>query len=189
MSGTWHARAQIERVLEFWRDAGRAGQWFDKREAFDRRFREDFHDLHFAAARRELDFWAEGEGAAQGVLALLILLDQYPRNAYRGTGHMYATDALARLFAKRALDAGLDTQVTADLRLFFFLPLSHSEDLADQHRAVALNRKLGEPFASHAQGHLDIVMRFGRFPHRNVILGRATTQEEADFLRHGGFAG
>lgn len=186
------SRAAIDAVIEFWQTAGRAGHWFDKSEAFDRRFRDSFQDLHHAAARRELDAWAEGPvsaDTARGVLALLILLDQYPRNAFRGTGHMYATDPLARFFAKRALDAGLDAHVPSDLRLFFYLPLSHSEQLADQQRALMLNRKLGEPFASHAQGHLDIVARFGRFPHRNPMLGRMTTDEEAEFLRQGGFAG
>lgn len=179
-------------VVDFWREAGRQGHWFDKDPAFDRRFRERFHDLHFAAARRELDHWAEDAQparAAQGVLALLILLDQYPRNAFRGTGHMYATDPLARHFTRRALDAGLDAQVPVDLRLFFYLPLSHSEQLSDQQRALMLNRRLGEPFATHARGHLDIVARFGRFPHRNPMLGRETTDEEAAFLRGGGFAG
>lgn len=184
--------AAIDAVIDFWQTAGEAGHWFGKSEVFDRRFRDSFHDLHHAAARRELDAWAEGPVSARtarGVLALLILLDQYPRNAFRGTGHMYATDPLARLFAKHALDAGLDAHVPSDLRLFFYLPLSHSEHLADQQRALMLNRKLGEPFASHAQGHLDIVARFGRFPHRNPMLGRATTDEEAEFLRQGGFAG
>ncbi len=172
-------------VVAFWREAG-AARWFTKDEAFDGEFRERFHCLHFAAAARRCDDWLT---TAEGALALLILLDQYPRNAFRGTGHMYATDALARLFATQALDAELDQQVPADLRLFFYLPLSHSEHLPDQQRALMLNRALGEPFASHAQGHLDIVARFGRFPHRNPMLGRRTTPEEAEFLRAGGFAG
>ncbi|RYF81371.1 MAG: DUF924 family protein [Comamonadaceae bacterium] len=179
----------IASVIDFWVKAGEGGHWFAKSDAFDARFREAFHDLHHAAARRELDAWAQGPQAAQGTLALLILLDQYPRNAFRGTGHMYATDPLARRFAWDALDAGLDAQVPQSLRLFFYLPLSHSEHLPDQQRALMLNRKLGEPFASHAQGHLDIVARFGRFPHRNAMLGRTTTQQEAEFLRNGGFAG
>lgn len=184
--------AAIDSVIDFWQTAGGAGHWFDKSEAFDRRFRDSFHDLHHAAARRELDAWADGPlsaRTARGALALLILLDQYPRNAFRGTGHMYATDPLARFFARRALDAELDALVPSDLRLFFYLPLSHSEHLSDQQRALMLNRKLGEPFASHAQGHLDIVARFGRFPHRNPMLGRVTTDEEALFLQQGGFAG
>jgi uncharacterized protein (DUF924 family) len=118
-----------------------------------------------------------------------LLLDQYPRNSFRGTAHMYATDPLARMFARQALDAGLDQQVDKELRLFFYLPLSHAEHLPDQERALALNRALGEPFRSHAQGHLDIVARFGRFPHRNALLGRETTAAEQAFLAEGGFSG
>jgi uncharacterized protein (DUF924 family) len=102
---------------------------------------------------------------------------------------MYATDPLARMFCRQALDAGLDGQVAQDLRLFFYLPLSHSEALPDQQRALVLNQALGEPFASHAQGHLDIVARFGRFPHRNAMLGRDTTAAERAFLAEGGFSG
>lgn len=177
--------AQAAAVVQFWRDAGSA-RWFAKDAAFDRAFRERFHDLHFAAAARRCDAWV---ATAEGALALLLLLDQYPRNSFRGTGHMYATDPLARMFCRQALDAGLDRQVPQDLRLFFYLPLSHSEDMPDQQRALALNRALGEPFASHAQGHLDIVARFGRFPHRNAMLGRATTVAEQAFLAEGGFAG
>lgn len=177
--------AQAAAVVQFWRDAGPA-RWFAKDAAFDRAFRERFHDLHFAAAARRCDAWV---ATAEGALGLLLLLDQYPRNSFRGTGHMYATDPLARMFCRQALDAGLDRQVPQDLRLFFYLPLSHSEHLPDQQRALALNRALGEPFASHAQGHLDIVARFGRFPHRNAMLGRETTAAEQAFLAEGGFAG
>lgn len=177
--------ADAAAVLAFWRDAGPA-RWFTKDADFDRDFRERFHALHFAAARRQCDGWMAN---AESALALMLLLDQYPRNAFRGTGHMYATDALARMFAKQALDARLDQQVEPALRLFFYLPLSHSELLADQQRALALNRALGEPYASHAQGHLDIIARFGRFPHRNPMLGRQTSAQEQDFLASGGFAG
>jgi uncharacterized protein (DUF924 family) len=120
---------------------------------------------------------------------LLILLDQYPRNAFRGTGHMYATDSLARHFARLADAAGFADQVDPSLRLFFCLPFSHSEDLADQDRAVALNAALGAEARSHAEGHRDIVRRFGRFPHRNPMLGRETTEAESAFLRNGGFKG
>lgn len=183
-AGTGSAR-DAARVVAFWRAAG-PERWFAKDEAFDRDFRERFDGLHFAAARRACDGWIAG---AEGALALLLLLDQYPRNSFRGTGHMYATDPLARMFARQALDAGLDRQVEAQLRVFFYLPLSHSEDLADQERALALNRALGEPYVHHAQGHRDIVARFGRFPHRNAMLGRASTAEEEAFLRAGGFAG
>ena len=178
-------RAEAATVVAFWREAG-AARWFAKDAAFDRQFRDRFYDLHFAAAARRCDAWA---AAAEGALALLLLLDQYPRNSFRGTGHMYATDPLARMFARAALDAGLDRQVAQELRLFFYLPLSHSEHMPDQQRALALNQALGEPFSSHAQGHLDIVARFGRFPHRNAMLGRQSSADEEAFLEAGGFAG
>lgn len=178
-------RFEAAAVVAFWREAGPT-RWFAKNEAFDLAFRTRFHDLHFAAARRQCDGWgAEAEGA----LALMLLLDQFPRNCFRGTGHMYATDPLARMFATQALDARLDQQVEKALRLFFYLPLSHSEQMADQRRALALNHALDEESGRHAQGHLDIVARFGRFPHRNAMLGRQTTDEEAAFLKSGGFAG
>lgn len=173
-------------VVAFWRRAGEAGLWFRKDADFDREFAERFGELHLAAARRELDAWA---GSADGALALLILLDQYPRNAFRGTGHMYATDPLARNMARAAVDAGLVEQVEEPLRLFFCLPFAHSENLADQDFSVALYTRLAPEALPHAETHRDVVRRFGRFPHRNPMLGRETTAEEAAFLASGGFAG
>ena len=177
---------ESDAVLDFWREAGDAGLWFRKDAAFDRRFRERFLDAHMAAARRELDGWA---ASAEGALALLILLDQFPRNAFRGTGHMYATDPLARHFAGRAVQAGFVERIEARLRLFFLLPFAHSEDLADQDRSVELYARFAPAEQSHADGHRDVVLRFGRFPHRNPMLGRETTEAEQAFLRNGGFAG
>jgi uncharacterized protein (DUF924 family) len=178
--------AEARQVLGFWREAGDAGQWFAKDADFDRRFRERFLDLHLAAARREFDTWAD---SAESALALLVLLDQFPRNAFRGTSHMYATDALARQFARQALALGHSAHVEAALRLFFCLPFAHSEDMADQDLSVALNAQLGPEARRHAEGHRDIVRRFGRFPHRNRILGRESTVAELTFLSQGGFAG
>ena len=102
---------------------------------------------------------------------------------------MYATDPLARDVAAGAIEAGHDQAVEVPVRLFFYLPFGHSEDLADQEKSVALTRRLGEPYLAHALGHYDIVRRFGRFPHRNPILGRAMTAEEQRFLDEGGFSG
>lgn len=172
-------------VVAFWVDAG-PGEWFAARADFDARFRERFLDAHHAAARRELDDWA---GTAEGCLALLILLDQFPRNAFRGTGHMYATDPLARHFARRLHAGRGDLGLPEDLRLFCYLPFSHSESPADQDLAVALNAELGPESLRHARGHQDIIRRFGRFPHRNPMLGRDTTAAEAEFLAGGGFSG
>jgi uncharacterized protein (DUF924 family) len=173
-------------VIAYWRRAGEAGQWFRKDPAFDRDFAERFAALHEGAARGELDAWADD---AEGALALLILLDQYPRNAFRGSARMYATDAQARRIARAAIDAGHFERVDEALRLFFCLPFAHSEDLADQDVSVALNTRLGAEALRHAEGHRDIVRRFGRFPHRNALLGRETTPDEAAFLADGGFAG
>jgi uncharacterized protein (DUF924 family) len=174
-----------ESVVAFWREAGRE-RWFTRDDAFDALFRERFMAAHLAAAARAHDGWM---GSAAGALALLLLLDQFPRNCFRGTGHMYATDPLARMFAERALAAGHDLATEEALRLFFYLPFTHAEDMAMQERSVALITPLGEEPAKHARGHRDIIARFGRFPHRNPMLGRETTVEEQEFLDAGGFRG
>jgi uncharacterized protein (DUF924 family) len=172
-------------VLSFWREAG-PKRWFRKDDAFDAEFRSRFVGCHEAAMRGELDAWASDAG---GALALLILLDQFPRNAFRGTARMFESDAKAREIARAAIASGFDAQIESDLRNFFYLPFMHSEDLADQDRAVELTRKLGDDPLRYAILHRDIVARFGRFPHRNAALGRVTTPEEQRFLDDGGFAG
>jgi len=179
------APATAQDVVAFWREAG-PEKWFLKDDRFDADFRARFLDLHFAAARRELDHLAQ---TAEGNLALMILLDQFPRNCFRGTGHMYATDPLARSFARRAVTAGLDMEIEVPTRVFFYLPFSHSEILADHAIAIEGNAALGGKYLEHAIGHRDIVQRFGRFPHRNRILCRDTTPEEQAFIDGGGFAG
>jgi len=181
------ARAPSEpnRVVAFWRDAGKS-RWFAKDPVFDRHFREAFLELHEAAARRELDDW---QASAEGALGLLLLLDQFPRNAFRGTPRMYATDVLARKVADGAIHVGHDLAIEPALRLFMYLPFGHSEDLADQERALHLCRGLGERDIANAQRHRDIVLRFGRFPHRNAILGRTPRAEELRYLAIGGYAG
>lgn len=173
-----------DEVVRFWRAAH--ADWFSHDPSFDSRFRDRFLHLHLSAARRELDDWAN---TPVGSLALLILLDQFPRNAFRGTAHMYATDALARHFARQAQSNARMDAIDADLRLFFCLPFAHSEDEDDQDLSVMLNARLGQPWLAHAEGHRDIIRRFGRFPHRNPLLGRDTTSQERAFLDQGGFAG
>ncbi len=172
-------------VVAFWKEAGPA-KWFAKDAAFDAEFRRRFHDAHVAAARRELDDWA---GTAEGALALLILLDQFPRNSFRDTGHAFATDPLARMFANNALEAGRDLEIEGDIRRFFYLPLQHSEDSGDQARQVELfqTRMSRKPDDRWAEHHHEIIARFGRFPHRNRALGRASSAEETAFLEGGGF--
>ena len=173
-------------VTGFWREAGEEA-WFEVNEAFDADFRHRFLDLHYAAARRECDGWSDH---AEGSLALMILLDQFPRNCFRGTGHMYATDPLARFFAAKAIAAGHDMDLDENIRVFLYLPYEHSELMADQDLSVELTRtRAAEPYLKYAEEHRDIIQRFGRFPHRNNMLGRETTLAERAFLDGGGFSG
>lgn len=172
-------------VIAFWKEAG-PEKWFASDPAFDAEFARRFEAAHFAAARRELDGWLE---TPEGALALMILLDQFPRNAFRGTAHMFATDPLARSLASRIIAGVVDRDVGDVLRGFIYLPFMHSEALADQDRSVALYELLGGPSLPHAIEHHGIIRRFGRFPHRNRLLGRESTPEELSFLESGGFAG
>lgn len=172
-------------VTKFWRDAGEDA-WFEKNDAFDADFRNRFLDLHYAAARRECDDWS---AHAEGSLALMILLDQFPRNCFRGTGHMCATDPLAKYFAQKAVAAGHDLALEPDVRVFLYLPFEHSENLADQEVSVELHKAKAEFNLKYALEHRDIIRNFGRFPHRNRMLGRETTPQEQAFLDGGGFSG
>ena len=173
-------------VLHFWREAG-PKQWFAHSPAFDEAIRLKFEAVHHAAARGEYDRWTE---TAEGTLALLILLDQFPRNLYRGSGHAFATDGKARAVARAAVERGFHLEVAPELRQFFVLPFEHSEALADQDFALALATEMEDPdLVKWAKIHRDIIVRFGRFPHRNAALGRTTTPEEQAFLDEGGFSG
>jgi uncharacterized protein (DUF924 family) len=174
-------KATAREVVGFWREAG-IGKWFGGGAAFDAEC-ERFEAAHFAASRRELDVLA---GDAEGALALLLLLDQIPRNIHRGSAHAYATDGLARHFARLALAAGHDAAFEPALRAFFYLPFEHSEDPADQARSVELFERLGDDsYMAFATAHRDVISRFGRFPHRNVALGRTSTPEEQAWLDAG----
>jgi uncharacterized protein (DUF924 family) len=178
--------ASAAEVVSFWQEAG-PDRWFNKDAAFDQRIRERFLATYETAAAGKLSSWEE---SAQGALALLILLDQFPRNMFRGDARAFATDPLARAVAAGAIVRGFDSQVTKDLRGFFYLPFEHSEDLADQERCIALHKAIGDvDNLKWAEIHADIIRRFGRFPHRNAALGRITTPEEQAFLDGGGFAG
>jgi uncharacterized protein (DUF924 family) len=173
-------------IVAFWRDAG-PERWFKKDASFDDDIRRRFLAAHEDAAAGKLGVW---ETSAGGSLALLILLDQFPRNMFRGETRAFATDPLARAVAASALVRGFDAQAPAAMRSFFYLPFEHSEDLADQTRSVALYKASGDADGlKWAELHADIIRRFGRFPHRNAVLGRATTAEEQAFLDSGGFAG
>ncbi|MFN3515128.1 MAG: DUF924 family protein [Phenylobacterium sp.] len=177
-------------VLNYWRAAG-PQKWFAKDPAFDEALRLRFEPVHHAAARGDHDDWAQ---TPEGALALLLLLDQIPRNLFRGSAHAFATDPKARAIARAAVAAGHDRKLEPELRPFFYLPFEHSEDLADQDEAIALFTALREEAGDAeslkwAELHRDIIVRFGRFPHRNPCLGRVTTPNEQAFLDEGGFAG
>jgi uncharacterized protein (DUF924 family) len=185
MSSVATSIASPETVLTFWREAG-PDQWFTRNDVFDADIREKFLSTYQAAAAGKLAAW---EATAEGALALTIVLDQFPRNMFRGQARCYATDPLARQVANRALKRGYDQDVPAAERRFFFLPFMHSEDMADQRRCVALYREAGDDDLKYAERHADIIRRFGRFPHRNAVLGRATTAEEQAYLDADGFKG
>jgi uncharacterized protein (DUF924 family) len=180
------SNALLSEVVPFWRQAG-PQRWFEKDEAFDLTIRSRFLTLHEAAARVELEV---AEESAEGVLALVIVLDQFPRNMFRASAHAFATDPLARAVAGRALARGFDAATEVALRPFFYLPFMHSESSADQDRCLRLYEALGDPeLLKYAAAHRDLILRFGRFPHRNRVMGRATTPAEQAFLDGGGFAG
>lgn len=177
-------------VVGYWRNAG-PRRWFRKDTAFDEALRLRFEPVHFAAARGQYDDWAH---EAQPALALILLLDQIPRNIFRDTAHAWATDGKARRTTRLALRRGLDLQVEPDLRHFVYLPLEHSEDPVDQADCVRLMQALAAETGDvetlrYAEMHRDIIERFGRFPHRNDALGRESTAAELAFLSDGGFAG
>lgn len=175
-----------EQVVAFWHEAG-PDKWFKKDDAFDAEITRRFLPSYEAAAAGRLSQWEE---TPEGALALMLLLDQFPRNMFRGSARIYAADDTARTVAGRAIGRGFDKQVPRGLQRFFYLPFMHSENPADQETCVALARDYGdEQLLKYAEHHADIIRRFGRFPHRNALLGRATAPDEQAFLDGGGFAG
>lgn len=173
-------------ILKFWREAG-PDKWFAKDETFDAEIARRFGDIQREAAAGHLAQW---EDNAEGAYALLLLLDQFPRNLYRGSPEAFATDQRAVDVAQRALAQGFDQRFPNPERRFFYLPFTHAEDLALQERCVTLTRASGDDDAlKWAILHRDVIRDHGRFPHRNSVLGRGTTPEEQDFLQEGGFSG
>ena len=186
MSDSTSAAPTLHDFLRFWKEAG-FKVWFSKDDAFDALLRGRYLALHEEVAEGGIDLWLTEPRTA---LAAIILLDQFPRNAFRGTPRMFSTDARAKAMSERAIFAGHDQATEAELRYFFYLPFEHSEELADQTRSVALHEALGTAnITKYAIDHRDIIERFGRFPHRNAVLGRASTPEEIAYLESGGFAG
>lgn len=173
-------------IVTFWREAG-PEKWFIKDTGFDEVIRSRFAAAHRAAARGE---YADWENTAQTSLALLLLTDQFPRNMFRDSAHAFATDTMAVHIAKRALRRGDDAHCGIEMKQFFYLPLMHSEALADQNHCLALCLQSGSELnVKFARIHLEIIARFGRFPHRNGVMGRSSTPDEIAFLEAGGFSG
>ena len=169
-------------ILEFWfhGDAERK-EWFRKDDAFDAEIRAKFLGLYEEAERGGLASWLESPADC---LALIILMDQFPRNMFRGSARTFATDPRALAAARHAVDAGYDKRVGEIARTFFYLPFEHSENLADQERALQLFE--GQANLEWARKHWEIIRRFGRFPHRNAVLGRQSTPAEIEFLKEPG---
>ena len=165
-------------VLDFWFGLDRK-YWFRKDAAFDAEIRARFLPLYERAAAGQLAEWT---GAPRSCLALVILLDQFGRNMFRGSARAFAADPLALEAARAIVGAGWDASYTAEQRSFAYLPFEHSESLADQERCCALMKPLGEELYRYAERHREIIARFGRFPHRNAALGRESTPEEIEFL-------
>ncbi|HYH17011.1 MAG TPA: DUF924 family protein [Azospirillum sp.] len=175
----------IDEVIDFWFDESTKTYWFERSDSFDRLVADTLLETHEKAAAGALDHWMDD---VDGCIALCILLDQVPRNVFRGTPRAFATDGKARAVARRALEQGFDHECTPDERMFLYLPFEHHEDLESQKLSCALFRdRVGADIAiDYAERHRAIIERFGRFPHRNAILGRTSTPEEVEFLKEPG---
>ena len=169
-------------VVRFWFEE-HARDWFVKDSAFDRAIRDRFLAWHEAAAAGQLAHWAD---EARSCLALVIVLDQFPRNMFRGEARAFATDALARAAARAILRRGWDKQMSQAEQLFAYLPFEHSESLDDQILACELMKDFDAEQLRYAVRHREIIERFGRFPHRNGLLGRESTAAEIEFLKQPG---
>lgn len=173
----------VQDLLDFWFADETKARWYDSTRAFDETCRKRFGDLHERAAQDQLADW---QNTAEGALALCLLLDQIPRNIFRASPKAFESDAKAVRVATAAIEQGLDKELESERRAFLYLPFMHSEELADQERSIDLNRSLdNEDSLAYAKDHADIIRRFGRFPHRNAILGRDSTNEELAFLADG----
>jgi uncharacterized protein (DUF924 family) len=185
-----------KRILNFWMTLDHAAEnvvpwsrWFLPDPEFDRLCKSLFLDSYWEAASGHLDGWKK---APRSCLALVLLLDQFPRNMFRGTARAFATDAKAREVSRHAIASGFDRELPPVMRMFFYLPFEHSEDLHDQMESVRLAHVLANDFGEPAEGaavrmsaesHLELIRRFGRFPGRNEALGRQSTKEECEFLK------
>lgn len=175
-----------EEILQFWLDECQPKQWFEEDESFDQTIRERFEATWIAATEGKFALWMT---YPNGVLAYIILTDQFSRNMFRGTPQAFSTDRAALAAAKSAIAKGWDMRVDTPGRQFFYMPLEHSENLSDQDRAVRLicDRVKDDQFMLHARAHREVIRQFGRFPHRNGVMGRKSTTAEQAFLDQGGY--
>jgi uncharacterized protein (DUF924 family) len=172
--------ASIDEILHFWFEELSRKDWFRKDEALASRFGAIYHELRAGVPASWLD-------TPEGVLAAIVVLDQFPRNMFRGDARAFATDEVSLELAKRAIADGFDEKLSRDQRVFLYMPFQHSEDRDDQARAIALYAMLGKPLnLDFALRHQEVVDRFDRFPHRNALLGRPSTEEERSFLAEPG---
>ena len=180
--------ANPEEILSFWLDETGPEQWYTGGDALDATIRDRFEDDHKRARDGALSLWLT---YPSGTLAYIILTDQFSRNMFRDTAEAFATDGLARAAAKAAITKGWDQKIDEPARQFFYMPLVHSECLADQDRAVRLIKtRMPMDFGNnllHAKAHREIIRKFGRFPTRNEAIGRCTPEPEAHFLKEGGY--
>lgn len=173
-------------VLDFWFAAGWE-KWWKKSEAFDGDVRQRFGDVYREAVAGSLDQWMD---EPQGALALVIVLDQFSRNLFREDHRAWTQDARALGYAREAIRRRFDVELPATIRNWIYMPFMHSEDVAVQEEGLAYFARLENPeVMKFAEEHADIIRRFGRFPHRNQVLGRVSTSAEQDFLSAGGFSG
>lgn len=180
------AHKSPDEVLNYWFSEAIEAAWFSQSDAVDQEIADHFTQIYDAARNGELSGWRD---QARDALALTIVLDQFPRNLFRGSPRSFESDSLALANSKHAIDAGFDAQLSKKERAFFYLPFMHSEKIDDQQRCITLYEELGNSNGlDFAHQHANIIKRFGRFPHRNAVLGRQTTAEEAEFLKeHSGF--
>ena len=175
---------RIEEVLKFWFDDLSPDDWFKSDEAVDGHIRERFRELHETLREQVPETW---RNSARGCLAAVIVLDQFSRNMYRGASRAFAADGAALSLAKEALARGFDRELSMDERKFLYMPFEHSENPAEQERSIELFSTLeSELDLDYARRHKEIIDRFGRFPHRNAVLGRISTPEEIEFIKEPG---
>jgi len=173
-------------VLDFWFSAG-PNKWFSRDDTFDAAIRDRFLILHGKAATGAIDDWSK---SADGALALIVVLDQFSRNLYRNSPRAFATDEKALDLSQNLIAKRQDTEFPINVRLWVYMPFQHSENLEIQDRSIELFSSIDDPEnLRFARIHRDIIEKFDRFPHRNRVLGRASSAEELKFLADGGFSG